>query len=101
MLKNMKNWLKNKLRCWLEIDRLEYSIDKIAQQLGEATATALDVHYKSNSIIIVASRLQGGNVRIVDADFDNLKHLREWVKHAIPRSAFYAEDMPPFHRNFR
>lgn len=95
-------WLKNKLTNWLGIDALdsqvhdlESRVDVLEQQLKDATATALDVHFKSNTIVIVASKLKGGQVRIIDADFHDYVHMQDWVKWAIPKATFEIQDTPP------
>lgn len=52
----------------------------------------------NDPIVIVASRLQGGQVRIMDAEFDNLAQLNDWMRDAVPRAAFHVTDAPaPFH----
>lgn len=100
----MKKWLRIKLRKWLGIEQNTANIDylcseyyRIEQVLAHATLTAVDAHYKSNSTIVIASTLKGGNVQIIDAHFESLAQLHDWVKHAVPRHSRIIEDMPrPF-----
>lgn len=74
-------WIKRKLRIWLEIDddvsRLDRNNRLLNDALETAQATALDCHFRGNSLVIVASRLNGGHVRIIETHFESVRDIEE------------------------
>lgn len=83
----MKNWFRQKLRHWLGINSqsidiagLSNDVSRIEKISRDATITAADVHMKHETFIIVASRLNGGYVKIIPMDFDGINNLRGWIK---------------------
>ena len=72
------NWLRKKLRCWLGI---ETNIEKLNVLYSNLTSIGIDVRFKSLHMILIFSRLKGGQIRQIDADFKDLKELNELAKH--------------------
>ena len=54
------NWLRKKLRCWLGI---ETDIEKLNVLYSNLTSIGIDVHFKSPHMILIFSRLKGGQIR--------------------------------------
>lgn len=50
---------------------------EVIRLLQDQICIASDVHFKSNSVIIVLSRLGNGQVRFIDAEFKDLRQLME------------------------
>lgn len=74
------NWLKNKLVVWLGLSEMRNDIEKVKQVVGAATTIGVDVNFGSPHMIIVFSKLNGGQIRHIDAQFDGLKELEEFVR---------------------
>lgn len=85
------SWLKRKIREWLgvedQVERLfasDRSLNKQLQWLGELThdlvSIGVDVHFKEPHMILIYSRLNGGQIREIRADFRNVQDLNEFVK---------------------
>jgi len=52
---------------------------EILSLLGDQVCIASDVHFKSNSVIIILSRLGNGQVRFIDARFQSLRELNHHI----------------------
>jgi hypothetical protein len=68
----MKNWLKKRLRAWLGIDSLESEIKDLVN-------IGVDVHFTHPHMILIYSRLKGGQLRHIDAQFNNIAELNAFV----------------------
>ena len=96
-MNRFKNWLKAKLRHWLEIDELTRGVTKLNQVTADLVNIGVDVHFKEPHMILIYSRLNGGQIREVRADFKNLKDLDRFVKELKSRFNTRSEiwDAPP------
>lgn len=74
------NWLKNKLRNWLGISKNEDIIMQLYQLHSDLTTIGVDVHFKTPHMIIIFSKLKGGQVRHIDAQFDSISELNHLTK---------------------
>jgi len=74
--------LKNRLRSWLGININEDRLDKLDELYSGLTSIGVDVSptRKSPHTVIVLSKLNGGQVRIIDTHFGTLKELEEFCK---------------------
>lgn len=79
-------WLRNKLRTWLGITSVDtrcLSVQEKAQRLeqlyADLVSIGVDVHFKEPHMILVYSRLKGGQIREIRADFDNMQDLDRFV----------------------
>lgn len=79
-MKRFKNWLKAKLRHWLEIDELAREVTKLNQVMADLVNIGVDVHFKEPHMILIYSRLNGGQIREVRADFKDMRELMEFVR---------------------
>ena len=79
MLKNLKTWMRKKLRGWLDIDRdyigLSQRMADADKRLANAIDGAADVHFKGNTQIIMISRLNGGRISIFDINAQDIQEL--------------------------
>jgi hypothetical protein len=67
------NWIRRKLRTWLGIEEIDKHYHDIVN-LG------IDVHFKKPHMILIYSRFNGGLIKHIEADFQNLKELNEFVR---------------------
>lgn len=109
----MKIWLRRKLRKWLGITNIEAKVIDNRAFLGSRIVNlehlcsdlvniGVDVHFKSPHMILIYSKLNGGQLRHIDVNFRDLKELRDCVEELQykynTRDAIY--DMPPAARQF-
>jgi len=74
------NWLKNKLRVWLGITENQRRIKSTEDNLVGLTSIGVDVHFKSPHMILIFSKLKGGQIRHIEADFKNMRELQDLVE---------------------
>ena len=80
-------WIQQKIKEWLGITWLEYEYENCRDRLmymenlyKNLVTIGIDVHFKSQSMIILFSKLQGGQIRHIDANFENLINLNNFAK---------------------
>lgn len=77
------DWLKRKLRKWLGLDKdvqlLKTDLKNLEDTMKDLVNIGVDVHFKEPHMILIYSRLNGGQLRHIDADFKNLKDLDLFV----------------------
>lgn len=100
-------WIKRKLRKWLgvesnteDIESSRIGIAVLDTLYADLTNIGIDVHFKSPSMILIFSQINGGQIRHIEADFKDLRELNR-VAHDLkqqyrPRNIFY--DAPPYLR---
>lgn len=107
-MKRIKRWLQN----WLGLPQLEALVREASsdalvarQRTKDLVQIGVDVHFKGeSSMILVYSRLGGGQIREIPARFDNISDLNRAVKEiegrygADPRGTIW--DAPPAMRSF-
>lgn len=81
----MLNWVKGKIIKWLAIDQVERQIAELYTLNSDLVNIGVDVHFKSPHMIYVFSKLNGGQIRHIEANFDNLKELNGFVKRVKDR----------------
>ena len=102
--KVMKNWLRKKLYNLLNMEdihnhiyRHENEIKKLEKLTNDLVSIGVDVNFKEPHMILIYSRLNGGQIREIPAQFDNLRDLEEFVKELKERYRTKVEtwDKPP------
>jgi hypothetical protein len=83
MIGKMKRFLKRKLRKFLELDKLEHNvvraennIDVLQERTENLFNMGVDVHFKSDHMILIYSKLNGGQIRHIDVDVKDMRHLK-------------------------
>lgn len=76
----MRNWIKYKLRQWLGVEENTQSIKCLNELYGNLVSIGVDVHFKEPHMILIYSKLNGGQLRHIEASFDNLYQLNNFVK---------------------
>lgn len=74
------NWIKRKLRQWLGVEKNAQDIKCLNGLYGNLVNIGVDVHFKEPHMILIYSRLNGGQLRHVEADFKNLRDLDDFVR---------------------
>lgn len=96
------NWIRKKLRTWLGIERNEEDIETLDRLYSDLTSIGVDVHFKSPHMILIFTKLGGGQIHHIDANFQDLKELNDfvrWLKEKYrPREVYW--DLPPHLRNW-
>jgi len=86
-------WIKRKLRSWLGIENNQASINDLNRLYSALTSIGIDVHFKEPHMILIFSKLKGGQIRHIDAHFENLSELNHLAKRLKeeyrPRDIFY------------
>lgn len=100
---DFKNWLRIKLRSWLEIDNIVYNIKTLNELYSDLVSIGVDVHFKSPHMILIYSQLNGGQLRYIEVNFNDLKELLQLVKELKKR--YQTDkiwwDCPPFLQQLR
>lgn len=112
------NWLRKKLRKWLGVEQNESGIKynetgivynksgiKTLDRLySDLTSIGVDVHFKSPHMILIFTKLKGGQIYHIDADFKDLKEVMELVKGLKERwrpKEVYWDAPPAFKQSFK
>ena len=84
----MKEFIRRKLRNFLKVPHLETTVDinvkeiiKLKVLYSDLVSIGVDVHFKEPHMILIYSKINGGQLRHIEADFDNLKELNEFCRH--------------------
>lgn len=112
------NWLRNKLRRWLGVEAdkernwtdvahlirrvsdIENRIHLAEDLLRQHTTGLVDVAYKENSVIIIASKLGGGYISIKPLAVSSMSELRVVTRDLEARCRDVYVDLPYGHRRF-
>jgi len=109
-MKTIKFWLREKLTGWLGIDeasrhiyRHENKIKDLENVISDLVHIGVDVNFKEPHMIIIYSKLKGGQMRLIPAQFDNLKDLEDYVSYLKEKYKTKMErwDTPPSYKHFR
>lgn len=88
--------LKSKLRKWLGIQQNENSINILNRLYSDLTSIGVDVHFKTPHMILIFSKLNGGQIRHIEADFSTIQELNDLTRQLEemyrPKYRFY--DLP-------
>lgn len=77
-------WLKEKLRKWLGVqynqDQIIYLRGKyniLENRTSDIFEMGIDVHFKSPHMILIFSRVNGGQIRHIDIDIKDFRELQK------------------------
>lgn len=77
-------WLKRKLRKWIgldgDVESLKANMKSLENTMQDLVSIGVDVHFKEPHMILIYSRLNGGQLRHIDADFKDIRDLDEFVR---------------------
>jgi hypothetical protein len=90
----MKNWLRKVIRKWLGVEKIQTelrinerqicSVQRGIIRLNDLTKNlvtmGVDVHFTTPSMILVYSRIKGGQIREIRADFETMRDLADFVE---------------------
>lgn len=106
------HWLRNKLRHWLAVNKSEadiysriHGVENLLSRyerrlttaestLRDATTGLIDVAYKENSVVIIASKLGGGYISIRTMHAKNMAELRQVTRDLEARCRDVYIDVP-------
>ena len=79
-------WIKRKISKWVGLDALTSNYDALKRKhdalnnlMTNLVNIGVDVHFKEPHIILIYSRLKGGQLREISADFKNINELNMFV----------------------
>jgi len=78
----MFNWIKKKLGITLlekRCTRLEARVLDLESRIKETTLIGSDLHFEGDSVIVVASKLNGGQLRFIKAYFRSVRDMELMV----------------------
>lgn len=76
----MKRYLKNKIRKWLGIDENESEIKRLEKLYSDLVSIGIDVHFREPHMILIYSKLNGGQLRHIPVDIGNIPQLEKIVR---------------------
>ena len=113
----MRNWIRNKIKKWLGIDKINESIyyhggliqrlehrfridiEKINTRMELLTNIGVDVHLQSPTQIIIFSKVGGGQMRIFETGICDMKNLTKAIRRIQDDYGTYAViDARPGHK---
>ena len=99
-------WLRRIIRQWV-LQGLDISVDINVRKLAQLEALyadlvsiGIDVHFKEPHMILIYSKINGGQLRHVEADFQDLRELDAFVEELKEKYQTKATtwDMPSYMR---
>lgn len=79
-MKRLNDWLKMIVWRWLGLERLRVDITHLFDLNKDLVSIGVDVHFKTPHMILIYSRLQGGQIREISADFESMQDLSNFVQ---------------------
>ena len=73
--------LRRALRRWLGIADIAGEVERLSELYANLASIGVDVHFKEPHMILIYSRLNGGQLRHIDVRLENLRELEELVRH--------------------
>lgn len=73
------NWLCNKFKLWLGIVQILKEVQSLKRNLIDLVHIGVDVYFEEPHMILIYSKLKGGQIRQISANFDNLWELDNFV----------------------
>ncbi len=101
--------IKNKLRKYLGINEvnkkitsLNHRINYLSTQYKDLVSIGIDVHFKSPHMILIYSKINGGQLKHIDVNFKDLQELLKLVKELKERynTKVTTYDVPPSMKYF-
>lgn len=74
------NWLHKKLRKWLGVEQNETDIETLNRLYSDLVSIGIDIHFKNPHMILIFSKINGGQIRHIDADFKDLRELNDFAR---------------------
>ena len=68
------------MQKWLGINNIALEIVNLNKLYKNLVSIGVDVHFKTSHMILIYSRLNGGQLKHIEVNFDSLKELRELVQ---------------------
>lgn len=102
-MKRFKAWIKVKVQQWLGIIEMDLrirdarnDISRIDRRTTDLVSIGVDVHFKEPHMILIYSRLNGGQLREIRADFKDMRELQQFVEELKNRfnTRFVTVDRP-------
>jgi hypothetical protein len=75
----------------MEISLLKRKVDSLEKFYQDVVHIGVDVHFKSPHMILIYTRLGGGQIREIEANFENLRELNQFCQQL--KSAFRTDQM--------
>lgn len=112
------SWLRKKLKKWLgieanevwinglghRIEQNERDIETLDRLYTDLTSIGIDVHFKSPHMILIFSKLNGGQIHHIDANFKDIRELMDfvrWLKEKYRPKEIYWDAPPSFKESFK
>jgi len=78
--KEIMNWIKIWLQKWLGILVVADKLDRLVKLHHDLVNIGVDVHFKQPHMILIYSKLNGGQIRHIEADFTNIRELEDFIR---------------------
>ena len=76
----LKKWLQRKLLSFLGLYQLRGRVKELERLNKDLVNIGVDVHFKEPHMILIYTKLGGGQIRHVEASFKSLRELNEFVR---------------------
>ena len=80
----MRKWIQKKLRSALGVDQdlvdTRVELARLRALHSDLVSIGIDVNFRGPHMILIYSKLNGGQIRHIDAHFENLLDLNRFVK---------------------
>jgi len=73
-------YLRKKFKKWLGIDKTEKEIERLKRLYSDLVHIGVDAHFKEPHMILIYSKLKGGQISHISANFDNIKELHACIR---------------------
>ena len=77
---NIKSWIVKKALVWLGLEENQIQIDTLFDLYKDLVSIGIDVHFNEPHMILIFSKLKGGQIRHIEADFKDLRDLRDFTQ---------------------
>ena len=72
--------IKYKIQRWLGIEKLDTKIQRLDKLYQDLASLGVDIHFKEPHMILIYSRLNGGQIKHIEANFETMKDLMGFVR---------------------
>lgn len=76
----MKDKLVQRVKRWLGLTQQEVRLQRLERLTRDLVSIGVDVHFKEPHMILIYSRLNGGQIREIRAQFESIRDLDELVR---------------------
>lgn len=81
-------WLKQKIRLWLGVANSESHIRRLEILTQDLVNIGVDVQFNGQSMILIYSKLKGGQLLHIDADFKDMQELKHRYNTRVETCSF-------------